>query len=76
MNHCFMITWLVYGQAFESKDEDWRQKYDYKNLKDLGYKLHKSKQPDKSKEPDELKQPDHKLPPWIKSKNKLNELKG
>ena len=55
MNHCFMITWLVYSQAFESKDEDWRQKYDYKNLKDLDYKLHKSKQPDQSKEPDELK---------------------
>ena len=37
-----------YDQVFESKDEDWRKKHDYKNLKDLDY------QPDKK---DESKQP-------------------
>ena len=26
-----------YEQVFETKDEDWRKKHDYKHLKDFGY---------------------------------------
>ena len=26
-----------YEQVFENKDENWRKKYDYKNLKDFSY---------------------------------------
>ena len=39
-----------YGQTLKNDDKDWRQKHDYKNLKDLDY------QPDQL-QPDEL-QPD------------------
>ena len=30
-----------YGQAFESKDENWRKKHDYKNLKEFSYQVDK-----------------------------------
>ena len=43
-----------YNQAFKSKGKDWRQTYDFKNLKDLDYELDQL-QPDKSI-----------LPKWVK----------
>ena len=39
---------IEYDQTFESKDKSWRQKHDYKNLKDLDYQ---SDQPQQSDEP-------------------------
>ena len=39
-----------YNHDFESKNENWRQKHDYKNLKALGY------QPDQPQQPDQLQQ--------------------
>ena len=36
-----------YDQVFNSKDKDWIQKHDYKNLKDLDYRRDQS-QPDQS----------------------------
>ena len=43
-----------YNQVFESKDEDWRKKHDYKNLKDFGYQADKAEKEEK-KEKDEDK---------------------
>ena len=56
-----------HGQAFESKDENWRGKHDYKTLKSLSYQVHKTE-----KEEDKT---DQELPSWIKSKDEINELK-
>ena len=36
-----------YELLFETKDEDWRKKYDYKNLKDSGYQADKPDEVDK-----------------------------
>ena len=46
-----------YNQVFKSKDKDWRQKYDYKNLKDLDYQL------------DQLQPDESMLPKWVKVTN-------
>ena len=60
-----------YNQVFKSKDEDWRQKHDYKNLKDLNY------QPDQI-QPSQPQQPDQsRLPTWVKAtKNRFNEMQS
>ena len=54
-----------YNQVFESKDKDWKQKYDYENLEDLDYQL------------DELQQIDQlMLPIWVKvTKSRSLKLK-
>ena len=52
-----------YDQVFKSKDNDWRLKHDYKNLKDLDY------------QPQQLDQPDQAPPLWIQSNDKFNKLK-
>ena len=52
-----------YDQVFKSKDNDWRLKHDYKNLKDLDY------------QPQQLDQPDQAPPLWILSNDKFNKLK-
>ena len=53
-----------YNQVLKSKNEDWMQVYDYKNLKDFDY------------QPDQPQQPDQELPQWIQSKDEFNELKN
>ena len=60
-----------YSQGFESKDEDWRKKHDYKNLKDLYYQADKAE-----KDEDKAYETDQELPPRIKSKDEFNELKN
>ena len=30
-----------YGQVFETKDEGWKKKHDYKNLKEFNYQVNK-----------------------------------
>ena len=58
-----------YEQVFENKDENWRKKQCYKNLKDFRYHIDDVK---KEKE-DEA---DKKLPAWIKvPKSRFNEIK-
>ena len=58
-----------YEQVFENKDENWRKKHYYKNLKDFRYHIDEVK---KEKE-DET---DKKLPAWIKvPKSRFNEIK-
>ena len=58
-----------YYQVFESKDEDWRERHDYKNLKDLEYQADKTDEEEKD-------ETDQELPAWIKSKDEFNELKN
>ena len=62
-----------YDQVFNSKDKDWIQKHDYKNLKDLDYRRDQS-QPDQSQR--DQSQPDQQvLPKWVKvTKNRFNEI--
>ena len=40
-------------QVFESKDESWRKRHDYKNLKDLDYEADKAKKKEKDEEDEE-----------------------
>ena len=47
----FSIYNKEYSQVLESKEENWRQKHDYKNLKDLDSK------PDQADQPRQLDQP-------------------
>ena len=58
-----------YEKVFESKDENWRKKHNYKNLQDLGYQADKVDEEEKD-------ETDQELPPWIKSKDEFNELKN
>ena len=59
-----------YEQVFETKDEEWKQKNYYKNLKEFNYQVNKV---DVTEKEDEDKT-DQKLPPWIKlSKSRFNE---
>ena len=60
-----------YNQVFKSKDENWRQKHDYKNLKDLNY------QPDQI-QPGQPQQSDQsRLPTWVKAtKSRFNEIQS
>ena len=39
-----------YDQVFGIKDENWRKKYDYKNLKDFSYQVEKRKKKQKIKQ--------------------------
>ena len=52
-----------YVQIFKSKDNDWRLKHDYKNLKDLDYQPDQLQQPNQLRQPDQLQQP---IPKWVK----------
>ena len=47
-----------YIQGFENKDEDWRKKHDYKNLKDLGYQAEKDEKDETNDEEEET------IPEW------------
>ena len=58
-----------YDSVFKSKDNDWRLKPDYKNLKDLDYQ---PQQPDQPQQSDQLM-----LPTWVKvTKSRLNEIQS
>ena len=67
-----------YNQVFESKDEDWREKHNYKDMKYLDYRSDKAKKVDKASKEDECnaEETDQELLPWIESKDKFNKLKN
>ena len=56
-----------YAQVFEIKDENWRKKYDYKNLKDFSYEVDKTKKEEDKTVKKKIKQ--------IKNYHEFNELK-
>ena len=64
-----------YEQVFETKDEYWEKKHDYKHLKDFNYqadKVNKEDAPEKENE----HETDQELPPWIKvTKYRFNEIR-
>ena len=61
-----------YNQVFQSKDEDWRQKHDYKNLKDLDYQPDQPQQSDQPQPPHKLK-----LPKWVKvTESRFDEIQS
>ena len=63
-----------YEQAFENKDENWRKKHDYKNLKDFSHQVGEVKKDEAEKEKED--ETDKKLPKWIKvPKSRFNEIK-
>ena len=51
-----------YEQVFENKDENWRKKYDYKNLKDFSYQVNEVNKADVAEKEAET---DQELPPRI-----------
>ena len=58
-----------YEKVFENTDEDWREKHDYKHLKDFGYQADVTEKKDEDKT-------DQELPTWIKvTKIRFNEIK-
>ena len=62
-------------QVFENKDETWRKKHDYKNLKELSYQVDEVNKADVTEKEDE-DETDQELPPWIKvPKSRFNEIK-
>ena len=62
-----------YEQVFENKDENWRKKHDYENLKDFSYQLDEVNKADVTENEDET---DQELQPWIKvSKSRFNKIK-
>ena len=50
---CIDMCKKEYEQVFENKDENWRKKYDYKNLKDFSYKVDKVNKADVTEKEDE-----------------------
>ena len=64
-----------YEQVFENKDESWRKKHDYENLKDFSYQVDEVNKRDVTEKKDE-DETDQELPPWIKvPKSRFNEIK-
>ena len=63
-----------YEQVFENKDEYWRKKHDYKNLKDFSYQIDEVKKDEAEKEKED--KTNQELPPWIKvTKSIFNEIR-
>ena len=65
-------------QVSENKDENWKKKHDYKNLKDFSYQVDEVKKDkaEKEKEDEDEDETDQELPPWIKvSKNRFSGIK-
>ena len=50
-----------YEPVFENKDENWRKKHDYKNLKDFSYQVDEVNKADVTEKEDETNQ---ELLPW------------
>ena len=64
-----------YEEVFENKDENWRKKHDYKNLKDFSYQVDEVNKADVTEKEDE-DETDQELPPWMKvPKSRFNEIK-
>ena len=64
-----------YEQIFENKDENWRKKYDFKNLKVFTYQVYEVNKADVTEKEDE-DETDQELPPWTKvRKSRFNEIK-
>ena len=64
-----------YEQVFENKDENWRKKHDYKNLKDFSYQVDEVNKADATEKEDE-DETDRELPPSIKVRKSIfNEIK-
>ena len=64
-----------YEQVFENKDENWRKKHNYKNLKDFSYQVDEVNKADVTGKEDE-DETDQELPPWIKvAKSRFNEIR-
>ena len=64
-----------YEQVFESKDENWRKKHNYKNLKNFSYQVHEVNKANVTEKEDE-DETDQELPPGIKvPKSRFNEIK-
>ena len=64
-------------EVFESKDETWRKKHDYKNLNDFSYQVYEVKKDkaEKEKEDEDEDETAQELPPYIKvSKSRFNEI--
>ena len=62
-------------KVFENKDEKWRKKHDYKNLKDFSYQVDEVNKADVT-EKEDGDETDQELPPWIKvPKSRFNEIK-
>ena len=62
-----------YEQVFESKDENWREKHDYENLKGFSNQVDEVNKADVTEKEDET---DQEFPPRIKvSKSRFNEIK-
>ena len=78
-----------YKQVFESKDENWREKHDYKSLKDFSYQVNKvnnvnkvnkvdkaDKEEKEEKDEDKADETGQDFPPWIESKDEFDKLKN
>ena len=64
-----------YEQVFKNKDENWRKKHDYKNLKGFSYQVDEVNKADVTEKEDQ-DETDQELPPWIKvPKSRFNEIK-
>ena len=64
-----------YEQVFETKDEKWKKKHDYKHLKDFSYQTDKLNKADVTEKEDQ-DETDQELPLWIKmTKSRFNEIK-
>ena len=75
VNKCIDIYKKEYEQVFENKDENWRKKHDYKNLKDFSYQVDEVNKANVTKKEDK-NEADQELPPWIKvPKSRFNEIK-
>ena len=71
LDNIYKKTKKTYDRAFESKNKNWRQKHNHKNLKDLDY------QPDQLQQSDQLKQPDESIPQLIKiTKSRFNTIQS
>ena len=85
-NNCVKNTSLLYNkwidmykkeyeQVFENKDEKWRKKHDYKNLKDFSCQVDEVNKADVTEKEDE-DETDQELPPCIKvTKSRFNEIR-
>ena len=63
------------SRDFESKDEDWRKKHYYKNLKDFNYELDKVNKVDVTKKDED--KTDQELPKWVKvAKSRFYEIRS
>ena len=64
-----------YEQIFETKEEDWKKRHDYKHLNDFSYQEDKVNKADVTEKEGE-DETDQELSPWIKViKSRFNEIR-